>query len=91
MGGNPNATNSLGQTPLFWAIANDRPRALQRLLQRGANPLVTDQLGQTPLLLAEAMERVTMVEAIRKHIEANGMLDEKKSEPKTDYNGHTAV
>ncbi|MBR4592548.1 MAG: ankyrin repeat domain-containing protein [Elusimicrobiaceae bacterium] len=43
-----------GRTPIFYAVENNRPEALQLLLSAGANPNAQDNSGATALMRASA-------------------------------------
>ena len=50
-GGNPNATDEMGRTPIHSAVLAEDTEALAILLDRGGNPNATDKMGRTPLHL----------------------------------------
>jgi ankyrin repeat protein len=51
-GAAPDRADHQGRTPLFHAVARDRPEAVRRLLETGADVDVRDQFGDTPLMVA---------------------------------------
>lgn len=52
-GGNPNAANQFGQTPLMTAAWNGRVEAVRLLVEHGADPAIKDNEGNTALALAQ--------------------------------------
>ncbi len=52
LGANVNAVNIFGQTPLFYAISNQKIKSCKLLLSNGASLNIKDQFKQTPLQYA---------------------------------------
>lgn len=51
-GGDVNATDDEGKTPLIWAVHEDHPKMTKLLIMAGADVDKTDSLGQTALVIA---------------------------------------
>ncbi|KAI0817992.1 hypothetical protein GGR55DRAFT_685440 [Xylaria sp. FL0064] len=53
---NIDVTNSLGETPLWWAARNRHTATVKLLLRYGANPNLQDKDGRTPPLLDSTLD-----------------------------------
>ncbi len=64
-----NARNAYGQTPLTFAVANERPdmNTVQTLLNLGADPNATNHFGGTPYSVAVEQEHTYLVTLLRNH------------------------
>ena len=51
-GFNPNLSDDMGHTPLWWASSHGWFRGVQLLLEGGADPNLASKTGSTPLLIA---------------------------------------
>jgi hypothetical protein len=65
-GGNVNAQDWLGLTPLYWIVAQvvvgrGDKEILGALLAHGAEPNIADKHGQTPLMIAQKYKRLDVV------------------------------
>ena len=47
-----NSQNQAGNTPLHWAIINNKAETAHKLLDMGTNPNIINEKGQTPLDVA---------------------------------------
>ena len=61
-----NQQDSMGVTPLHWAVLYNRPKNVARLLRGGANASLTDKEGHTPLHYAVGDARTACLEALLK-------------------------
>lgn len=69
--------DSVGRTPLFWAIENGHLDCFEFLLQKGANPNAQDADGVTCLNLAKSSSGLTEFSDLLLHYKADPTLKDK--------------
>ncbi len=67
-GDNANARAPDGWTPLFSAIAADRPDSVRLLLAKGADPAMSGEDGSSPVAFAEAIGNAEVIWILRRAI-----------------------
>ncbi|MDD2714406.1 MAG: ankyrin repeat domain-containing protein [Candidatus Wallbacteria bacterium] len=61
-GADPNLRDSEGNSPLFFAIRNDRMQVVRQLIEGGADPEISDRRQVTPLMCAIFEDRDEIAE-----------------------------
>jgi hypothetical protein len=64
---NLNLQNERGETPLYFAIENDRPDIVQVLLNHGADMYIADKNGKTPVDMALLLSRFECIKLFIQH------------------------
>lgn len=74
-GGDPNAKDAQGKTPLHVAVQNSysSSEAVRLLLKKGADPLQKDNEGHSAYDLAYSLDKTGATQLIRQHLAAKGI------------------
>lgn len=76
-----NVRNSLGETPLFWALSIENTQAITLLLDRGADVNVKDRCGSTPLYIAAAKHDINVIRMLLERGADVNVVSLKKNTP----------
>lgn len=72
---NPHVGDAMGNSPLHWACAMARPKAMSVLLYHGANPNAVSDNGVTPLMLALTKSNIELAQKLLEYGADLGMRD----------------